>query len=281
MHRAGSIGTRESARNDQHALDPTSSSSQAHTGCLNCGLLAWCQSGQLAARDAARFSKHITHHRPVKRGAYLHHAEGPLESLHVIHSGFLKTTTGNESGLEQVTGFLMPGDPAGMDGIDSGKHQFDTVAIEDSSVCSISFGLLEQLCGEFPGLQRDFLRLLSTEINRNHGLMLLLGVMNAEERLIVFLLNLSARFAARGYSATQFRLPMRHQDIGSHLGLSMETISRLLTKLSNDEAIALDHKYLRIKTVEGLKQRLGDYKKCRSTTRTADSQSSEIISRMR
>ncbi len=168
----------------------------------------------------------------------------------------------------------MPGDPAGMDGIGNGKHQFDTVAIEDSSVCAISFDLLEQLCGEFPGLQRDFHRLLSTEINRDHGLMLLLGVMHAEERLTVFLLNLSTRFAARGYSATQFRLPMRHRDIGSHLGLSLETVSRLLTRLSKDEVIALDHKYLRIKTVEGLKQRLGDYKERGSTTRTADSQPS-------
>jgi CRP/FNR family transcriptional regulator, anaerobic regulatory protein len=209
----------------------------------------------------ARFDKLIIHRRPIKEGAYLYSAGAPLESLHVIHSGFLKTTVGNETGLEQVTAFLMPGDPAGMDGIASGKHQSNTVAIEDSSACGISYVQLEKLCRELPILERHFEGLLSNEINLDYALMMSLGVMHAEERFASFLLSLSARFAARGDSAIQFRLPMKHHEIGSYLGLSLETISRLITKFSKEELIALNHKYIQIKTIEGLNQRIEDYKK--------------------
>jgi CRP/FNR family transcriptional regulator len=226
--------------------------------CDNCALLAWSQSSGLTEVDLARFNRLITHRRPIKTGTYVTHAGSPLESLYVVHSGFLKTTSGNESGLEQITGFLMPGDLVGMCGIASGQHQCNTVAIEDSTVCGISFSQLEQLCGKHPELQRHFHTLLSTEINRDHRLMLLLGIMHAEERLALFLLEFSTRFTARGESPTLLRLPMKHQEIASYLGLSLETISRLLTRLSGDGLIAVDHKYIEIKTVEGLKRIAGN-----------------------
>ena len=232
---------------------------QAPAGCANCRLHAWGQLCQLAASDLARFDNLIIHCRQIKKGAYLYHAGSPFESLHVVQSGCLKSTVGNASGLEQVTGFVVPGDFAGMDGIASGKYQANAVALEDSSVCGISFGQIEQLCRKFPVLQRDFHRLLGREIDRDHKLMLLLGTLHAEERLAYFLLSFSTRFDAGRDPATQFMLPMKHKDIASYLGLKLETVSRLLTRLGRDEIIALDRKDIRIRNVDGLKQRTSIY----------------------
>lgn len=242
---------------------------QANDKCPNCGLLAWAQSSQLDAHDAARFNNLITHHRPIEKNTYLHHAGSPLESLHVVHSGFLKSIIGNEDGKEQITGFLMPGDPVELDAIASKRHQSGVIAVEDSSVCGISLVQLEQLCCEFPAFQHHFHQLLSGEINHDHRHMLWLGVMHAEERIVRFLLSFSERIAARGYSATQFKLP-KHQDIASYLGLSLETVSRELTSLRKDEIIALDHYYIQIKNVDALKQRSSSFEKRRSPPHTHD-----------
>ena len=232
---------------------------QAPDGCTSCSLREWARFCQLAASDLARFDNLIIHCRQVKKGAYLYHAGSPFESLHVIHSGSLKTTVGNENGLEQVAGFVVPGDFAGMDGIASGRYQANAVALEDSSVCGISFGQFEQLCRKSPVLQRDFHRLLGREIDRDHQLMMSLGTLHAEERLAYFLLSFSTRSDAGRDPATQFMLPMKHKDIASYLGLKLETISRLLTRLGRDGIIALDHKAIRIRNVEGLKQRTSLY----------------------
>lgn len=230
----------------------------ARAGCANCGLLAWSQASRLGAADAAHFNDLITHHRPVSRGAHLYHAGAALDFMHVIHSGFLVATTGTDDGMEQVTCFLMPGDAAGLDGIASSRHQCNTIAIEDSSVCGLAYADLERACSTFPALQHHFHCLLGSEINRDRRLMLLLGGMRAEERVAAFLLDLSTRFAARGYSPTEFKLPMRHQDIGSYLGLRLETMSRLFAKLGRENLITLDGRYIRINDIEALRQRLSD-----------------------
>jgi CRP/FNR family transcriptional regulator, anaerobic regulatory protein len=232
---------------------------QSPTGCANCSLRAWAQFCQLAASDLARLDQLIIHCRQIKKGASLYHAGSPFESLHVVQSGCLKTTVGIEHGLEQVAGFVVPGEFAGMDGIASGKYQANAVALEDSSVCGISFGQFERFCRKFPVLQRDFHRLLGLEIDRDHKLMLLLGTLHAEERLAYFLLSFSTRFDAGRDLATPFMLPMKHKDIASYLGLKLETVSRLLTRLGRDEIIALDRKEIRIRNVDGLKRRTSIY----------------------
>lgn len=237
---------------------------QGPAECPNCGLLAWGEFGLAATADAALFNEQVAHHRQIRKGAHLYQAGEPLDSLHVIRSGFLVTTTVNNLGFEQVTRFLMPGDTSGMDGIANGIHQCNTVAIEDSSVCGIAFAQLEKLCAKVPALQRHFHRLLSQEINRDQSLLLLLGGMRGPERLAVFLLNLSAQYSASGHSATNFRLPMRYKDIASYLGLRLETVSRLFAQFSKDELIILENKHIYIKNAAGLKQLIGDYEKRRS-----------------
>jgi CRP/FNR family transcriptional regulator len=152
----------------------------------------------------------------------------PFKSLFAIRFGHFKTYQVNAAGGQQVTGFQMAGELLGMDAISSERHQCDAVALEDSEVCEIEFEALEGLFGQVPNLLRHFHRILSGEITREQNVMLLLGNMRAEQRFAVFLTNLAARYAARGLSATHFQLRMSREDIGNYLGLTIESISRLL-----------------------------------------------------
>src|SRR5690606_147669 len=145
----------------------------------------------------------------------------------------------------------------GLDAIDGSRHMSDTVALEDSEVCELPFPLLEQLSRELPSLQQQLHRVMSREIVREHGVMLLLGSMRAEERLAAFLLNLSQRVAARGYSPTDFNLRMTRREIGSYLGLKLETISRAFSALQEQGLMEVRQRQLRILDLPGLKAVLG------------------------
>ena len=171
--------------------------------------------------DALTSIKHT-----FRRGEYLYRSGEPFRALFAIRTGFFKTQVLHEDGREQVTGFQMPGEIIGMDAICSDAHTCDAVALEDSEICEIPFDRLEALSRELPTLQRHLHKIMSREIVRDHGIMLLLGSMRAEERLAAFLLNLSQRFSARGYSPNAFLLRMTRQEIGSYLGLKLETVSR-------------------------------------------------------
>jgi len=171
--------------------------------------------------DALTSIKHT-----FRRGEYLYRSGEPFRALFAIRTGFFKTQVLHEDGREQVTGFQMPGEIIGMDAICSDAHTCDAVALEDSEICEIPFDRLEALSRELPALQRHLHKIMSREIVRDHGIMLLLGSMRAEERLAAFLLNLSQRFSARGYSPNAFLLRMTRQEIGSYLGLKLETVSR-------------------------------------------------------
>ena len=132
----------------------------------------------------------------------------------------------SEDLAEQVTGFQMAGEMLGLDGIGSGRYNGNAVALEDSEVCVLPFAMIEELGREVPAIQRNLHTVLSREIVRDHGVMMLLGSMSAEERLAAFLINLSRRFTARGYSSSDFYLRMTREEIGSYLGLKLETVSR-------------------------------------------------------
>ena len=226
--------------------------------CLNCGLLRWCLPACLNPQERERFDHFVEHQRPIKRGGYLHRAGSSFKSLYAIHNGFLKTSITDDNGREQVGGFHMTSELTGMDAISSGKHLCDAVALEDSSVCGISFADLERLNREISSLQHHFHCVMSSEIVREHGIMFLLGSTQAEERLAIFLLNLSKRYAACGYSATRFRLRMTREDIGSYLGLKLETVSRMFSQFQRDQLIAVQNKEIEIKSLHGLRQLIGN-----------------------
>lgn len=184
----------------------------------------------------------------VKRGEMLLRSGHAFDALYAVRSGFFKSSTVLEDGRDQVTGFHMAGEILGMDGIGGGAHSADVIALEDSEVCIIPDGRLEQ-----PGLQRQLHKVMSRELVRDQGVMMLLGTMRAEERLAAFLLNLSQRHAARGFSATEFHLRMKREEIGSYLGLSLETVSRLFSRFQEEGLVSVQQKHIRILDLAALK----------------------------
>ena len=170
--------------------------------------------------------------------------------------GFFKTDILLEDGRDQVTGFQMAGEILGMDGIGTEVHTCNSIALEDSEICVIPFAQLERLSRQVQALQRHFHKVMSREIVRDHGVMMLLGTMRAEERLAAFLLNLSQRFTARGYSPQEFHLRMTREEIGSYLGLKLETVSRAFSRFQDEGLISVHQKHIHILDSGGLKRLL-------------------------
>ena len=225
--------------------------------CSTCSLRELCLPGGLEPHELDKVDRIVNRRRPIRRGDYLYRAGTALESLHAIRTGFLKSAVLYEDGREQVAGFHMMGDLMGLDAIGTGQHLCDAVALEDSEICEIPLAALEQLSRDIPSLLRHFHRIMSREIVRDHGVMLLLGTMHAEERLAAFLLNLSQRFAARGYSPSEFHLRMTREEIGSYLGLKLETISRALSRFQEEGLLEVRTKRVKIRDMDALRRMVG------------------------
>jgi len=229
------------------------------TVCSKCSLRELCLPAGLDQRELEAVDRLVNRRRPVKRGDYLYRAGSELQSLYAIRVGFIKSCVLYEDGREQVAGFHMMGDLLGLDAISSHRHMCDAIALDDTEVCEIPFAVLEQFSRDIPSLQQHFHRIMSREIVRDHGVMLLLGSMRAEERLAAFLLNLSQRFAARGYSPSEFNLRMTREEIGSYLGLKLETISRVLSRFHDEGLIEVRSKFVRIVKMDALRGLIGQH----------------------
>ena len=240
------------------SLPPFAASRKFEVTCSNCNLREMCLPKGLREEDVARVETIVYARRRVKRSEALFNAGDPFNAVYAIRSGFLKTTVLNDDGREQVTGFYMGGELLGLDGIGTGTYNGNAMALEDCEVCVLPFSLVEELGREIPTMQRHLHAVLSREIVRDHGVMMLLGSMRAEERLAAFLLNLSKRFTRRGYSHSDFHLRMTREEIGSFLGLKLETVSRLFSRFQDDGLIEVQQKHVQILDIEGLKAVLGD-----------------------
>lgn len=216
-----------------------------------------CLADGLSEQELARLDEILFTRRAVRRGDYLYRAGQAFSCLYAVRSGCFKTSVLLEDGRTQVTGFQMAGDLVGIDGIGTGRHVSEAMALEDSEVSVIQFERLEALTRQIPSLQRNLHRLLSREIVREHEVMMLLGSMRAEERLAAFLLSLSQRLSARGYSANNFNLRMTREEIGSYLGLKLETVSRLLSRFQEQCLITVQQKNIQIEDWPGLRQVVG------------------------
>jgi CRP/FNR family transcriptional regulator len=183
----------------------------------------------------------------------LYRAGDPCGSVYLLRSGFIKTVVLHPDGREQVSGFYMAGEMLGLDGIASGKHASDASALTDSEVCVVPYERLETVSHEAASVQRYLYRMLSQEVVRKQSMMLLLGSMRAEERVATFLLNLSQRFTAQGFSSSDFILRMTRDEIGSLLGMKLETVSRILSKFQKAGVIRIEGKHVRIVHLEGLR----------------------------
>jgi CRP/FNR family transcriptional regulator len=222
--------------------------------CSNCNLRELCMPIGLEVSEMKKLDEMIEKRRQVKQGQMLYANGDPFTSLYAIRTGFFKTCVVNEDGREQVTGFQMAGEIIGLDGIVTDQHSCNAIALEDAEVCIMPFESVEDLSREIPALQRHVHRIMSREIVRENGMMMMLGNMRAEERLAAFLLNLVQRLHARGFSQSEMVLRMTREEIGSYLGLKLETISRTFSKLSDEGIIEVKQRYVKILAPDALKK---------------------------
>lgn len=229
--------------------------------CSNCNLRELCMPVGLSDHDLNRLDDLVAVRRKVKRGATLFTNGEKFTSLYAIRTGFFKTCLATEDGRDQVTGFQMAGEIIGLDGIVNDQHSCDAVALEDAEVCVMPFDRIEEISREVTALQSHVHKIMSREIVREHGVMLLLGSMRAEERLAAFLLNLVQRLHARGFSQSELVLRMTREEIGSYLGLKLETVSRTFSKFVEDGTVEVKQRHVRILDTEAL-QRLVNNNQC-------------------
>lgn len=222
--------------------------------CANCRLATICLPISLHLDDISRLDDIIQRNRPVQKGEYVFRAGDAFKSFYALRSGAIKTVRITEDGLEQVTGFFLPGEIIGIDGLADNSHSNSAISLETSAVCEIPYAQLEDLSAKVPNLQRRMFQLMGKEIAQDQHLITLLSKNSAEERIASLLLSISTRNHSRGLSADDFFLPMSRSDIGNFLGLTIETVSRIFTKLHKQTVINLDKKHVRINDVTALKK---------------------------
>lgn len=229
------------------------------TACSQCNLRELCLPFGLDPGEINQLDELVGSRRKIKRQQHLYRSGDPFEAIYAIRAGSFKTDVILEDGRDQVTGFQMTGEVLGLDGISGEEHSCNAIALEDSEVCVIPFVRLEELSRQVESLQHQFHKIMSREIVRDHGVMMLLGSMRAEERLAAFLLNMSQRFTARGFSPSEFHLRMTRDEIGSYLGLKLETVSRAFSRFQDEGLVAVQQKHIRILNTPGLKRILNHH----------------------
>jgi CRP/FNR family transcriptional regulator, anaerobic regulatory protein len=221
--------------------------------CATCSMRELCLPIGLAPDVMRELDALITVRRHFNKGESVFNCGDRFAALYAIRSGSCKITVPSEDGREQVSGYHIMGDIMGFDGIGDGRHGGQAIALEDTEVCEIPFAHLEELCQLQAPLQHNLHRLLSREITRDENLLLVLGSMRAEERVVAFLLNLSHRYRQRGYSSTEFVLRMTRGEIGSYLGLTLETVSRVFSHLQEQGAIKVENKVVQLLNLPALR----------------------------
>jgi len=230
--------------------------------CSNCNLRELCMPLTLNDQQLQRIDDIVATRRKIKRGGTLFRNGEVFTSLFAIRSGFFKTCVATEDGRDQVTGFQMAGEIIGLDGIVGDRHTCDAVALEDAEVCVMPFDHIEALSREVTALQSHVHKIMSREIVREHGVMLLLGSMRAEERLAAFLLNLVQRLHARGFSRSELILRMTREEMGSYLGLKLETVSRTFSKFVDEGIMEVKQRHVRILDADALKRIVNSQSAC-------------------
>ncbi|AYC32647.1 fumarate/nitrate reduction transcriptional regulator Fnr [Pseudomonas cavernae] len=214
--------------------------------CKDCSLASLCLPLSLNFEDMDSLDEIVKRGRPLKKGEFLFRQGDAFGSVFAVRAGSLKTFSLSDDGEEQLTGFHLPSELVGLSGMDSEHYPVSAQALETTSVCEIPFERLDELAAELPQLRRQLMRVMSREIRDDQQMMMLLSKKTADERIATFLVNLSARFRARGFSASQFRLAMSRNEIGNYLGLAVETVSRVFTRFQQNGLISATGKEVQI-----------------------------------
>lgn len=226
--------------------------------CQSCIFSHLCLPVNLNHQELASLDDIVERKRPLQKYDKLVSAGDKFHSLYAVRSGSFKSYITDQNGVEQVTSFHLPGDIIGFDALQDETHQSYTQALETAMVCELNYENLEKVAGKYPKLGQQMMRFMSSEIKHDHQFMMLLSKRTAEEKMLHFITYLSQRFDERGYSAKQFNLSMTRSEIGNYLGLTVETISRLLTRFQKEGLIKVEGKLITIIDFDGVNQRIPD-----------------------
>jgi len=221
--------------------------------CSNCNLSELCLPRGINKENLNKLADAIRQTSLYESGQFLFRAGDSFKSLIAIRTGTTKLFVTDETGEEQILGFYFPGEILGLDAIETETHTCNAIALESSSYCSFPYSRLDEFCKIIPELRIQMFKFMSRELSLENKLLLTLNKRNAEEKLATFLITLSDRFKRLGYSATDFKLSMSRQDIGNYLGLTIETVSRVLSKFKKEGLIHIDRKQVKILDCETLK----------------------------
>ena len=222
--------------------------------CANCSAGDFCLSANLSIDQLDDFDGLVGHQRPIPRGQYIFRAGDDFDSIYVVKSGSVKTFVDSIDGEQQVTGFHFPGDILGADGIETGTHTYSVETLETSYVCELNFDQFEDMAVKVPLLQQRLLCSMSKQISREHEMMLLLGKLQSDRRLAIFIVDISERMEQRSRSAYSLHLSMTRHEIANYLGLAVETISRALTRFQKEGLLEVKGRSVLIKNYDGLQR---------------------------
>ena len=224
-----------------------------HITCSNCRLSHLCLPISLELDEFNRFDKIVKHSKPLNKGNYLYRAGDPFRSIFAVNIGCIKAVSITQEGDEQITGFYLPGEILGLDGLDANYHCNSAIALETSATCQILFNQLENLSRKIPSLQRHYFQLMSREIISEQKLITLLSKGSAEQRIASLLMNLSIRHQRRQLSSTDFILPMSRTDMGNYLGLTIETVSRVLSRFQKEQFLNIKRRMVTLLNISKLR----------------------------
>lgn len=225
--------------------------------CGDCRLGSVCLPIAIAADDVDRLEDIVQRGKPLQKGDHLYRQHMPFKSIFAVRSGILKGYHIANNGEEQVTGFYMPGEIIGIDGIGQNHYTSSAIALDTSAVCEIPFAQLENLSLQLPSLQRHFFQLMSKEISDDQKMLTVLSRYSAEEKVAALLLSFSARHERRHLSGERFILPISRADMGNFLGLTLETVSRVFSRFKKSGVLDTNGKEIIIQDMANLRAILG------------------------
>jgi CRP/FNR family transcriptional regulator len=241
-------------RVDRHGLDVR----LLQTSCANCGLHQLCLPASIGGDDLSLLDEVVQVKKLLDREQALYAAGQAFRALFVVRSGAFKTSTVDSQGELQVLGFHLPGEILGLDAIASGRHQCNAEALMKSSACEVPYDKLEKVAHELPGLQHELMRVISREVLNDQRHLVMIGRKVALERLAIFLHSLSQRLERVRRDPHLFVLPMTRRDLANYLGLVVETVSRLFSRLSDMGVIEVERKTVRILEPAKLRELAGE-----------------------
>jgi CRP/FNR family transcriptional regulator, anaerobic regulatory protein len=235
-------------------IAPPRATARTAARCSSCAMRQLCMPQGLSSAELSKLETLICAARSVRRGEALYRSGDRFDNIYAVRSGSMKTVMAHRDGRDQVTGLRIAGEALGLDGISDDVHACSALALEDSTVCIVPYDALKSLCRESGPMQERLHKLLGEQIVREAAQMMVLGSLSADERVAAFLLDVSERNAQRGYSSAEFNLRMTREDMGSYLGMTLETVSRTLSRFQKRGLIDTQGKRIRIVDLEGLRQ---------------------------